>query len=98
MDFYQKKNKDKNVHPYQKRAVVYLLIAPPPEYGKNPNSIWYQKNTNSKLWKSNDIRIAGDPVSKVSFKNGFVIEKYHLSDDEIKEEPNPYLIKDIFFR
>ncbi|MBI2018957.1 glycosyltransferase family 39 protein [Candidatus Daviesbacteria bacterium] len=98
LDFYQKRTKDKKAYPYQKKGITYLIIAPPPEYGKDPNSIWYQRNTNSKLWKNNDIRIAGDPVSKVSFKNGFEIEKYYLSSEEIKVESNPYLIKDIFFR
>lgn len=98
LNFYHKKNQNKKVYPYQKRPVTYLIIAPPPEYGKDPNSIWYQKNINSKIWKSNDIRITKDPISIVSFKNGFTIEKYHLSDEEIKIEPNPYLIKDIFFR
>lgn len=98
MNFYQKRYEEKKVFPYKKKAVTYLIIAPPPEYGRDPNSIWYQKNTNSKLWKSNDLRITKSPDSVISFKNGFMIEKYHLSEDEIKVEPNPYLIKDIFFR
>lgn len=97
LNFYQK-NKNKKVYPYQKKEVTYLIITPPPVYGKDPNSVWYQKNTNRNLWKSNDIRIAKEPESTVLFENGFVIEKYRLSDEETKVEPNPYLIKDIFFR
>lgn len=98
MNLLQKKNNEKNVSPYQKKGVTYLIIAPPPAYGKDPNSIWYQKNTNSQKWKSSDIRINKEPESKILFENGFVIEKYRLSDEEIKIESNPYLIKDIFFR
>lgn len=98
LNFYQKQDLQKEVHPYLKREIIYLLIAPPPEYGKDPNSIWYQKNTNSNIWKSNDVRITGNPDTIISFKNGFVIEKHKLSDQEIKVDPNPYLIKDIFFR
>lgn len=98
LNYYQERDKGKKVYPYQKRAVTYLVIAPPPVYGKDPSSIWYQKNTNSKLWKLNDIKITKDPVSVTSFKNGFVIEKYNFSDEEIKVVPNPFLIKDIFFR
>lgn len=98
LDFYQKQNTKKRVTPYQKQRITYLIIAPPPEYGKDPNSVWYQKNINSNSWKINDVKITAEPLSKISFKNGFVIEKYHLSEDEIKIEPNPYLIKDIFFR
>lgn len=97
LDFYQK-NSAKKVTPYQKKRITYLIIAPPPEYGKDPNSIWYQKNTNSTKWKSNDIKIVKNPVSVVSFKNDFIIEKYYLSDEEINVMSNPYLIKDIFFR
>lgn len=98
MDFYQKKYKEKNVYSYQKKKVTYLLIAPPPEYGKDPESIWYQKNTNSSLWRRNDIKIEKEPDSITIFTNGFTIEKYKLLEEEIKVEPNPYLIKDIFFR
>ena len=98
IDLYQKRFKDKKVKPYEKSAITYLVIAPPPYYGKDPNSVWYQKNTNSAIWKSNDIRITSDPISVTTFNNGFIIEKYNLSDEEIKVESNPYLIKDIFFR
>lgn len=98
MNLLQKRNLGKTIYPYFKKPVTYLLIAPPPEYGKDPNSIWYQKNTNSKLWKDNDIRISRIPLSTLNFNNGFVIEKYNFSEEEIKVEPNPYLIKDIFFR
>lgn len=97
LDFYQK-NSVKRVTPYQKQKVTYLVIAPAPEYGRDPNSIWYQKNTNSAIWKSNDVRIIKQLSSTVVFKNGFVIEKYDFTDAEINIAPNPYLIKDIFFR
>lgn len=98
LDFHQKRFKDKKVKPYEKSVTTYLVIAPPPYYGRDPNSVWYQKNTNSSTWKNNDIRIYRKPDNTVSFDNGFTIEKYNLSDEEIKVVPNPYLIKDIFFR
>ncbi len=98
LDFYQKRFKNKKVKPYEKKAITYLVIAPPPYYGKDPNSIWYQKNINSTSWKSNDVRLNKKPQDIILFENGFVIEKYQLTDEEIKVEPNPYLIKDIFFR
>lgn len=97
LNFYQKRAQ-KKVFPYQKKETIYLIVAPPPAYGKDPNSIWFQKNTNSKLWKSNDIRINKQPDLKFSFDNGFAIEKYKLTNEEMKVEPNPFLIKDIFFR
>lgn len=98
LNYLQKQNKEKISYPYQKMRETYLVIAPAPVYGRDPNSIWYQKNTNSSLWKSNDIKITGKPSLTTPFINGFVIEKYNLSDREITIEANPYLIKDIFFR
>lgn len=97
LNFVQKKLGKKS-YPFSKKKITYLVIAPPPEYGKDPNSIWYQKNTNSSIWKSNDLRITRNPDTIISFNNGFIIEKYNLSDEEMKIEPNPFLIKDIFFR
>ncbi len=93
-----KKRNNKKVYPFKKEAVTYLIIAPPPEYGRDPNSIWYQKNINNHSWKSNDVRINKKPNDINSFKNGFVIEKYKLSNEEVKVEPNKYLINGIFFR
>ena len=89
---------EKKVYPYEKKTVTYLVIAPAPEYGKDPNSLWYQKNTNSSSWKANDIRIDRNPNQVINFKNGFVVEKYLLTEEELKSTPNPNLIKDIFFR
>ena len=98
LNFYEKKYKNKMVYPYQKKTITYLIIAPPPEYGKDPNSVWYQKNINSTSWKISDVKIDKDPQDKFVFKNGFIIERYELSPDEISIKPNPNLIKDIFFR
>lgn len=98
LDFYQKRTKDKKVYPYQKKGITYLIIAPPPEYGKDPNSIWYQKNTNSKIWKENDLRIDREPDQILKFDNGFILEKYNLTNEELEKKPNPYLIQSFFFR
>jgi len=98
LNYFQKRNPERSVFPYEKKAVTYLVIAPPPEYGRDPNSLWYQKNTNSSSWKANDIRIDRNPNQVINFKNGFVVEKYLLTEEELKSTPNPNLIKDIFFR
>lgn len=98
LNFYQKRDTGKAVYPYEKKAVTYLVIAPPPEYGRDPNSLWYQKNTNSTSWKESDIKISKEPNEVISFKNGFIVEKYLLSEQDLKISPNPNLIKDIFFR
>lgn len=98
MDYYQKITKNKMSYPFDKKAVTYLLIAPPPEYGKDPKSLWYQKNINSNTWKNNDVRINRKADETIKFANGFIIEKYILSPDEIKIQSNQFLIQSIFFR
>lgn len=98
MNYYQKTLGDKKSFPFEKKAVAYLLIAPPPEYGKDPSSIWYQKNINSNSWKNNDVRISRKTDEVFKYANGFIIEKYNLSADEIKIQSNQFLIQTIFFR
>lgn len=98
MDFVQKENPGKKAEAFQKRAVTYLLIAPPPYYGRDPNSEWYKKNTNSDKWKDGDIKISRKPDKVWQFENGFKIEKYLLSEEEIKVPSNPYLIQTLIFR
>ncbi|MFA5933027.1 MAG: glycosyltransferase family 39 protein [Microgenomates group bacterium] len=98
MNYYQKISKDKTSFPYNKKAVTYLLIAPPPEYGKDPSSLWYQKNINSDSWKNNDVRINRKADETRGFPNGFRIEKYNLNENEIKIQANQFLIQSIFFR
>lgn len=98
LDLYQKNNRQKTVKPYKKEAVTFLVIAPPPEYGKDPNSVWYQKNTNSSAWKNNDIKIFRKADNVTRFDNGFSIEKYNLTSEEVTIEVNPFLINGIFFR
>ncbi|MDD2823008.1 MAG: glycosyltransferase family 39 protein [Candidatus Daviesbacteria bacterium] len=98
MNYYQKITKDKKSYPFDKKQITYLLIAPPPEYGKDPNSIWYQKNINSDTWKNNDVRINKNADEVTSFSNGFKLEKYILSDTLVKVQSNQFLIQSIFFR
>lgn len=98
MDYYQKIASNKKSYPFNKKSETYLLIAPPPEYGRDPNSIWYQKNVNSNSWKQNDVRIDKLADETINFPNGFKIEKYHLSSEEINIKSNPYLLQSIFFR
>lgn len=98
MNFVQKENLNKKAIPFQKQKVTYLLIAPPPYYGQDPNSEWYKKNTNSEKWKDGDLKINRKPDKVWEFQNGFKIEKYILSNKEINIPSNPYLIQDLTFR
>lgn len=98
MNYYQKIQNIKQSYPYSKKTTTYLLIAPPPEYGRDPNSIWYQKNTNSSSWKISDVKISKESDKIINYKNGFKIERYNLSSEEQSIKSNPYLLQSIFFR
>lgn len=98
MNYTQKQYPNTKAYPFEKRTLTYLLIAPPPYYGKDPNSVWYQKNTNSGNWKSSDIKITKVPENSTAYSNGFIIEKYLLNKEEIKVSSNPYLINTLIFR
>jgi hypothetical protein len=49
-------------------------------------------------WKSGDIKISGNLIDHIEYDNGIKIEKYRLEKTDIQIAPNPYLIKDVFFR
>jgi len=98
MNYAQKLYPNIKAYPFEKKKLTYLLIAPPPSYGKDPNSLWYQKNVNSESWKNSDIKINKLPESVMQYSNGFKVEKYFLSQEEIKIGANPYLINTLIFR
>lgn len=98
MNYTQQEFPNIKSYPFEKKTATYLLIAPPPAYGKDPNSIWYQKNTNSDLWRSSDIKITKAPNLITTYNNDFKVEQYTLSQKEIAIPANPFLIKDLTFR
>ncbi|MDP3987978.1 MAG: hypothetical protein Q8P80_02435 [Candidatus Levybacteria bacterium] len=72
---FQTKQSSKKTHYFQKKPITYLLIAPPPQ--GNP----YMKD---EWWKINLLHIDRKPDSTINFVNGYKIEKYKLSEEEIK--------------
>lgn len=61
-----------------------------------PNS--KENNWSRETWKESDIKIYKIPVESKLFGNGILVEKYNLTSEEQKVEPNQFLIKDIIFR
>jgi hypothetical protein len=90
MNYYQKNfSFDKKSYPFEKKQTTYLIIAPPPD--EKP---WL----NGKWWKENQVGIRKKPVKIFHYDNGYLVEKYILTDEEIKIPADPNLIKDIHFR
>lgn len=66
---------------YEKRPVTYLLIAPNPD---NPT-------TNAGAWKRDQVRIEAEPTRVWQYENGFRVERYDLSAEELSIPDDPLL-------
>lgn len=65
----------KTAYYFQKKPITYLFIAPPPRDRPYMKDEW---------WRINMVHIGKKPDQVVTFKNGYKIEKYILTDQEIK--------------
>lgn len=74
---------------FVKKPVTYLVIAPPPP--DNP----YMKDS---WWRINQIHIDKEPVSRQTYPNGYKVEKYLLTAEEITVAPDPNLNPGLHFR
>lgn len=69
----------KNAFFLDKKPVTYIVVAPPAP--DNPYLSY-------KWWKENTINLKKDPVETITFANGYKVEKYNLTDEEIKAPYN----------
>lgn len=79
-----------NINSYSstKNRLTYLIEVDPPKDRQDINSI---------SWRIGDIKIEREPDQTLRF-DFIQVEKYWLSDDEIKVAPNPYLLDSVFLR
>jgi 4-amino-4-deoxy-L-arabinose transferase-like glycosyltransferase len=89
MNFTQKEFSGKKAQPYSKNKITYLIIAPPPGDKPYLNGDW---------WKTNQIKIVRKPDDIFKYENGFVVEKYILTEEEKTVPSDPNLIQDLHFR
>ena len=90
MNFFMNKNKDKNVKIYEKSKITYLIIAPPPE-----NQPWI----NYKGWKKLKVKLEKEPVWRKKIPPaGYEVQKYILSEEDLKIPPDPNINDWIYFR
>lgn len=73
--FYARKVYKKNPHYFEKKPATFLVIAPPPP--DNP----YMED---KWWRINQVKISKKPDEVFKFENGYKIERYKLTNEEIK--------------
>lgn len=73
--YQQRIRKDKKANYLTKNKVTYIIVAPPAANNPYLSYEW---------WKKERIKITKNPQNTYIFPNGYKIEKYELSDDEIK--------------
>lgn len=71
-----------------KSYITYTIMAPT-ENGANNNREW---------WIKNKVKIDNAPVSVKNYVNGYEVNKYLLTDQEIKIPSDPNLLNGLFFR
>lgn len=71
-----------------KKRVTYVIMAPT-ENGINNNREW---------WIKNKVKINKAPESVVNYANGFKVEKFVLTNEEIRIPSDPNLLNGLFFR
>lgn len=89
MQYVGKSLTEKTAFPYTKMPTVYLIMAP-----DSPNNPY----TSAEYWKQEKVKINKIPSLTRRYANGYRIEAYQLTLDEVKIEDDPNLIQDQFFR
>ncbi len=67
--------KDKTFYPREKKPITYIIIEPAPSGNPFLRHEW---------WVQNKLHIVSKPVSTINLANGYMIEKYLLTEEEIK--------------
>ncbi len=88
LKFMQRQYTEITAHPFTKQKLTYLLLVDALENIEDPISIG---------WRITDLKINQEPKEKQRV-NIIEIQKYHLTEDEIKSGVNPYLLNSTFFR
>lgn len=76
-------------HPYEKKTVTYLILAPGIEKNVFEGGDW---------WKKNRVHITKTPQDTTVFENKFRVERYILTEKEIQVASDPTIVNSLFFR
>lgn len=88
LSFVQREFPNKISYPFTKQALTYLILV-------DVNSGLFKTDSNG--WKITHIKINKEPES-IKQLDVIDIQKYRLTEEEIKAPANPYLLNSTFFR
>jgi len=80
---------NKTAYAFEKQPVTYLVIAPPPRNNPFMKDEW---------WRKNQVGILSDPLTIQKFENGYKIESYNLTEEEIQIPYDPSINPGLHFR
>ncbi len=86
---YVRKNSNKNAQYFTKLPVTYFFVAPPPIDNPFMKEDW---------WIKNQLHIDSEPASTFQFDNGYKIEKFELTKEDIKAPIEPNVDPGLTFR
>jgi len=86
--YVNRQNPNKIVYPYIKKHITFIVLAPV-NGGDNNNRTW---------WVKNKVKINKEPITAIDYPNGYRIEEYSLTDDEVKVPSDPNLMSGLFYR
>src|SRR3989338_876502 len=79
----------KRAFAFEKKHITYLVVAPPHSDRLFLDGVW---------WKNNQVKINKKPAKIFSYKNGFRVEKYILTQKEQSIASDPNIIQSLIFR
>ena len=86
---YNAEKSGKKTFYFQKMPVTYLFIQPPP-----PNDPYMTEN----FWINTQVGIKSSPSAEIKFPNGYKLQKYNLTEEEIKIPFDPAIDPGLHFR
>ncbi len=89
MLYQQNVYKDKTALLEVKEPTTYIIVVPPASNNPYLSYEW---------WKENEAKITKNPISTIAFGNGYKIEKYSLTSEEMKIAPVPNIDPGLGFR
>lgn len=86
---YEGMKSKKTTYSFEKKPITYLVVAPPPPDKPSMTHEW---------WKKNQLHLDKKPTDVKTFPSGYLIERYELSEEELRVPFDPGINPGLHFR